>query len=77
MSQMPAERTARDIALLTGAVLLAIVRTLVSFLLYDADAPAPLLAAWVLTMDLGVRLGLIGVAWALFLRRPGADRLDF
>lgn len=42
-----------------------------------ADAPTPLLAAWVLIMDLGVKLDLIGVASALFVRRPRADRLGF
>jgi hypothetical protein len=65
-----------DTAIVVGMTVLAVVGTLVSLLLYDADAPTPLLITWVLVMDLGVKLALIVVVWAVLLRRPRADRLD-
>lgn len=66
-----------DIALLAIAVALAVVGTLGSLVLYESDAPLAVLAIWGLFMDLGLKLGLIGVLWWLFLRRARADRLDY
>lgn len=66
-----------DIALLAIAVALAVVGTLGSLLLYEADASLTVLVIWGLFMDLGLKLGLIGVLWWLFLRRARADRLDY
>lgn len=67
----------RDVSILVAALVLSVVGTLVSLLLYDIDAPTWLLATWVLVMDLGIKVALIGVLWALFLRRARADRLDY
>ncbi len=67
----------RDVVALAGLTLLAVVGTLISLVLYGADVPGPLLVAWVLVMDLGVKLLLIVAVWSLFLRRGRADRLDY
>jgi hypothetical protein len=68
--------TARDLALLAGAWVLAILGTLVSFVFYVADAPDWLIWTWVLTFDLGFKIGAAAALWILFQRRPRGDRLD-
>jgi hypothetical protein len=67
----------RDVAFLSAMTVLAVVGTLVSLLLAGADVSNWVLGAWVLVMDLGVKLVLIVVLWRLFLRRGRADRLDY
>ena len=66
-----------DVVAIAGLTVLAVVGTLISLVLYGADVPGPLLVAWVLVMDLGVKLLLIVAVWSLFLRRGRADRLDY
>jgi hypothetical protein len=69
--------TARDLALLALAGVLAIVGSLVSFVFYVADAPDWLIWTWVLIFDLGFKIAAAAVLWFLFQRRARADRLDF
>ncbi len=66
----------RDLTLLAIAGVLAIVGSLISFVFYVADAPDWLIWTWVLIFDLGFKIAALAVLWALFLRRPRADRLD-
>jgi hypothetical protein len=68
--------TRRDLTILAGAWLLAILGTLVSFVFYVADAPDWLIWTWVLVFDLGFKIAAAVVLWTLFQRRPRADRLD-
>lgn len=67
----------RDLAVLVGVSVLAVIGTLISFTLYELDVATWLLAIWVLVMDLGVKVLLIVILWSLFLRRGRADRLDY
>jgi hypothetical protein len=68
--------TARDLALLAVAGVLAIVGSLISFVFYVADAPDWLIWTWVLIFDLGFKVAAVAVLWIMFQRRPRADRLD-
>jgi nucleotide-binding universal stress UspA family protein len=67
----------RDVAILVIAAVLAIGGTLLSLVFYESDVSQGLLWAWVLVLDLGLKLGLAVALWLLFQRRPRADRLDF
>jgi hypothetical protein len=68
--------TARDLALLALAGVLAIVGSLISFVFYAVDAPDWLIWTWVLIFDLGFKIAAVAVLWVLFQRRARADRLD-
>jgi hypothetical protein len=68
--------TARDLTILAGAWLLAILGTLISFVFYVADAPDWLIWTWVLVFDLGFKIAAAVILWVVFQRRARADRLD-
>jgi hypothetical protein len=68
--------TARDRAVLALAGVLAILGSLVSFVFYALDAADWLIWAWVLSLDLGLKVAAAVMLWLLFLRRPRADRLN-
>lgn len=73
----PVERhTRRDLGLLLFAWLIAILGSLGSALLYWIDGPEALLWAWVIAVDLGLKIAAVAVVWTVFQRRPRADRLD-
>jgi hypothetical protein len=69
--------TRRDLALLAIAGVLAILGSLISFVLYAADAPDWVIWTWVLVFDLGFKIAAAVTLWILFQRRARADRLDF
>jgi hypothetical protein len=69
--------TRRDLVLLAVAGLLAILGSLISFVLYAADAPDWAIWIWVLVFDLGFKIAAAVTLWILFQRRARADRLDF
>lgn len=69
--------TGRDMAILGFAWVIAILGSLISGLLYWADAPAAVLAIWVVVFDLGLKIAAALLVWFVFQRRARADRLDF
>jgi hypothetical protein len=67
----------RDLSLLLVVGVLAILGSLISFVFYVVDAPDWAIWFWVLVFDLGFKVAAMVALWALFQRRPRADRLDY
>lgn len=68
--------TARDLTILAGAWVLALIGSVLSFVFYASDAPDWFIWTWVLIFDLGFKVAAGVILWILFQRRPRADRLD-
>ena len=67
----------RDWIILAVAVVLFILSSALTGVVWATGAPGWLMATWFLIFDLGLKVAIIVVVWTLFQRRPRGDRLSY
>jgi hypothetical protein len=67
----------RDLLLLVSCLAVVVAGSLVTAVLYAADASSWLLLTWFVVCDVGVKIAVFVLLWILFQRRPRADRLNY